>query len=298
MRRSSDPSCRRAGGAFRFAVTACLVTACAAPAATPSADGAAGNTPVLAWPAHVPLADTLPADEAGARVRRGRALLAATRDSLPGYVGNALRCTSCHLEDGRRADALPWVGVVARFPEYRARNALVNRIADRINDCFERSLAGRPLPHDSDALRDMTAYLAFLSRGVPPGVRMAGQGAPPVTVTTADPGRGEAVYRNDCVRCHGADGEGTPLAPPVWGEGAYSIGAGMGRPSKAAAFIRANMPYDRPGTLSEQEALDVAAYINAQPRAAFAGSARDWPFGGAPVDVPYSTAGRTPRDPP
>ncbi|HEX5970635.1 MAG TPA: hypothetical protein VFY85_01845, partial [Gemmatimonadaceae bacterium] len=32
-----------------------------------------------------------------ASIRRGHALLIATRDSLPGHVGNNLRCTSCHL---------------------------------------------------------------------------------------------------------------------------------------------------------------------------------------------------------
>ena len=38
----------------------------------------------------------------GAAIRRGRALLVATRDSLPGHVGNQLRCVSCHLDEGRR----------------------------------------------------------------------------------------------------------------------------------------------------------------------------------------------------
>ena len=35
----------------------------------------------------------------------------------------------------------------------------------------------------------------------------------------------------------------------------------MARQERAAAFIRRNMPVDRPGTLSDQEAYDVAAYI-------------------------------------
>jgi thiosulfate dehydrogenase len=72
----------------------------------------------------------------------------------------------------------------------------------------------------------------------------------------------------------------------------------MGRPRTAAAFVRANMPFDQPPgtvTLSAQEALDVAAYINAQPRPDFARRSGDWPFGGAPADVPYDTPGRTAR---
>ncbi len=255
-------------------------------------DGAAR---VADWPVNVPLADTLPDDEHGRRIRRGRAILAATRDSLPAHVGNQLRCTSCHLDDGRRPDALPWVGVMSRFPQYRARNAQVNQIGDRVNDCLERSMVGRALPHDSEALRDIVAYFTFLSRDVPHGVRIRGQGAPPVTAAVGDLARGARVYASTCARCHGGNGAGTPDAPPLWGAGAYSIGAGMGRPRTAAAFIRANMPHDQPRgqpTLDEQAALDVAAYVNAQARPDFARKAGDWPFGGAPADVPYGTAGR------
>lgn len=271
------------------------------------ADGVPGPTPVVGagaapratpWPARVPNADTLPDDAHGRLVRRGRAILGATRDSLPTYTGNALRCTSCHLEDGRRRDALPWVGVLARFPQYRTRNALVNRIEDRVNDCFERSLGGRPLPHDSDAMRAIVAYFAYLSRGIPHGTSLSGQGAPRLTFEgPADPVAGARVFAATCARCHGAAGAGTALAPPVWGPHAYSIGAGMGRPRTAAAFIRANMPYDQPAdrpTLTPQQAYDVAAFIDAQPRPDFARKADDWPRGGAPPDVPYATAGRTP----
>lgn len=273
-----------------------LTAACASPTSdAPPAAAAALTAMTAEWPVNVPLADTLSDSELARQIRRGRAILANTRDSVPANVGNALRCTSCHLDDGRRKDALPWVGVMARFPQYRARNAQVNDIDDRINDCFERSLAGRALPHDSDALRDIVSYLRFLSHGVPYGARLAGQGAPAVSVTEGDSIRGAAVYATTCVRCHGADGQGTPLAPPVWGDRAYSIGAGMGRPRTAAAFIRANMPIDQPvgqPTLTEQQALDVAAYVNAQPRRDFAPKGRDWPFGGAPADVPYETAAR------
>lgn len=258
-------------------------------AAGPAASAATLARPVAAWPSAVPRADTLPDTERGRRIRRGLALLTATGDSLPEFVGNGLRCTTCHLDDGRRENGLPWVGLVSRFPQFRTRNAFMNQIEDRINDCFQRSLSGQALPHNSDALRDMLAYFQFLSAGIPPGYRVAGQGAPAVSVTAGDLARGEAVYVANCVRCHGANGEGTALATPLWGDRAYSAGAGMGRPSSAAKFIRANMPYDSPN-LTEQQAYDVATYINAQPRRGYPAGIADWPFGGAPVDVPYPTA--------
>jgi len=76
-------------------------------------------------------------------------------------------------------------------------------------------------------------------------------------------------------------------APPVWGHGSYNIGAGMARVSVAAAFIKSNMPRGWGWSLTDDEAFDVAAYINSQPRPDFPGKARDWPNGGKPADVPY-----------
>jgi thiosulfate dehydrogenase len=256
-----------------------------------AANAVASNAPAP-WPVNVPRADTLPADASGRQIRRGLALLTNTRDSIPAHVGNALRCVSCHLDDGRRANALPWVGVLARFPQYRTRNAVINQIEDRVNDCLERSLAGRPLPRDSEQMRAIVAYFEFLSRGVPYGRKVVGQGAPAVRAEVASLANGETVYATSCVRCHGVAGEGTSLAPPLWGAQSYNNGAGMGRPRTAAAFIHANMPLDAPN-LSAQQALDVATFINAQPRPVFARASADWPFGGAPVDVPYATAGRS-----
>jgi thiosulfate dehydrogenase len=63
----------------------------------------------------------------------------------------------------------------------------------------------------------------------------------------------------------------------------------MARVSIAANFIRAAMPYDRPGSLTPQQAYDVAAYVNAQARPDFAGKANDWPNGDAPADAAYAT---------
>jgi thiosulfate dehydrogenase len=235
----------------------------------------------------------IPAGALGVSIRRGRALLHATRDSLPGFVGNQLTCTSCHLDFGLRAHASPWVGVYGRFPQYRARNARTNIIEDRINDCIQRSLAGKALPPDGPDMRDMIAYMAWLSRGVPVGADVEGQGFAMLTPLEADPARGERVYADGCARCHGDDGHGTLLGPPVWGPGSYTIGAGMARVRTAAAFIRRNMPRDTPGLLTDQDAFDVAAYINSRPRPDFPGKENDWPLGDPPPDVAYETrAGR------
>ena len=79
------------------------------------------------------------------------------------------------------------------------------------------------------------------------------------------------------------------MAPPVWGARSYNIGAGMARARTAAAFIRDNMPFDQPGTLTDQQALDVAAYVNAHGRPDFPDKVHDWPNGDPPPDVAYPT---------
>jgi len=237
-----------------------------------------------------PADSLIPDGPLGVAIRRGRALLLATRDSLPGHVGNGLRCVSCHLDAGRRATG-SWVGVFARYPQYRARSATVETIEYRVNDCFRRSMNGSALAVDGPDMRDIVAYLWFLSRDVrvappQPSNRLAKWGG-----LTPDTAVGARVFAATCAKCHGPSGEGTAVAPPVWGPQAYNIGAGMARVRTAAAFIRDNMPFDQPGTLSDQQAIDAAAFINAQSRPDYPDKAHDWPHGDAPPDVAYPTLG-------
>lgn len=238
------------------------------------------------------LAD-VPPGEIGVAVRRGRALLEHTRDSLPQFVGNGLRCTSCHLDGGTRRNVMSWVGVYARFPQYRSRSGAVIDLEERIGDCFERSLNGKSPAYDSREMRDMIAYMAWLSRGTPVGRETEGQGIPPLAPVTPDTAAGRRTFLAECARCHGEDGQGLiPPATPLWGPRSYNIGAGMARLRTAAAFIRAGMPYDRPNTLTPQQAYDVAAYMNGHSRPDFKGKEKDWPNGDPPPDVAYPTTAR------
>jgi thiosulfate dehydrogenase len=218
---------------------------------------------------------------------RGRAILLATRDSLPRNVGNSLRCASCHLDNGLRRNAMPWVGSYARFPQYRARSGKVDLIEDRINDCFERSMNGKALVPLGRDMRDIVAYLAFLSIGIPVGAQMEGQGLARLKPLDGDLKRGVAVFASTCTRCHGANGQGTALAPPLWGAHSYNLGAGMANIITAASFIHALMPIDGTQRLTEQQAFDVAMYINTRPRPDFSGKVHDWPKGGKPAGSEY-----------
>ncbi len=231
----------------------------------------------------------IPSGPYGDAVRRGRALLTATRDSLPRHVGNRLRCTSCHLDAGRRETG-SWLGVFARYPQYRARSGTVETIEYRVNDCFRRSMNGAALDPAGPDMRDIVAYFAFLSRGIavasPVGANARLQ---KWAGFTADTAAGARVFAATCAKCHGPMGEGTAGAPPVWGPESYNVGAGMTRVRTAAEFISRNMPFDTPGTLTDSQAFNVAAYVNARPRPDFRGKENDWPNGDPPPDVAYPT---------
>lgn len=252
-------------------------------------DSAAWRPPVLA---------ALSNDSLSNAVRRGHALVTATADSLPRFVGGNLRCTSCHLDEGRRGTAAPLTGVFARYPKYIDRSGAVVSMEDRVNYCMTRSLAGTKLPNDSREMQDIIAYLAYMSRGVPIGAHLPVEGMPAMPRGDGDTSRGAEVYRASCARCHGADGAGMAKVPALWGPLSFSIGASMARQERAASFIRHNMPFDKPGTLSDREAYDVAAYITSKPRPDLPEKARDWPFGKAPADVPYDTKGHKAFRPP
>jgi thiosulfate dehydrogenase len=212
---------------------------------------------------------------------RGLALLQHFNDSLPRNAGNALRCTSCHLDDGRRGTAMSWIAVTSRYPKYRSRRGAVENIEQRVNDCITRSLAGRALPEGDAAMLDIVAYLESL--------RAERRPAPPDSVLlVGDTIRGQRLYGTQCARCHGANGEGG-AAPAVYGAQSYSVGAGMARQYMLATFVRWNMPYDLAGTLTAQDAADVAAWLLRRPRPDHPGKERDWPKGDAPADVAYPT---------
>ena len=238
-----------------------------------------------------PAVDSTPDDPFEVAVYRGLALLTHTPDSLRAYVGGNLKCTSCHLDEGRRANAAPLTGVAARYPKYMDRSNAVVPIEDRVNYCFTRSLAGSKLPPDSREMQDIVAYLSFISRGVPTGEHVRGEGMAKMAALKGDSLTGAKVFADNCARCHGADGAGVGPVPAVWGAKSFSIGASMARPERAASFIRHNMPFDKPGSLTDQQAFDVAAFITSQPRPDSPGKENDWPGGGAPVDVPYNTTG-------
>jgi len=251
------------------------------------ADAASGK-PSIKMPDEL----TIPDDEYSAAVRRGLQLANHTYKELPNNVGNQLNCTSCHLGNGSEAYAAPWNNMPSVYPIYRSRAGRVNTIQERINGCFERSMNGEALVLDSDDMNAMVSYMNWLSQDMPFGVSPEGRGFVKVDKELEpNPETGKKLFAEKCSVCHGADGEGqynadgTYLYPAVAGDKSFNDGAGMARTYTAAAFIKGKMPFGQGNTLSDQEAVDIAAYFTHLPRPVKANKDKDWPNGDAPKDV-------------
>lgn len=222
---------------------------------------------------NAPLESSIPGGPRGMAIRQGKKILNETGELLPKNVGNALNCSSCHLNSGTVPKTAPFVGLWGVFPEFNQRDGRVVTLSQRINDCFERSMNGRSISYTSDEMISMLAYMQWLSTGVPTGQSVDGRGFGKIDLTLhPDSVKGKSLYAQKCASCHGAEGGGLKLPagnyifPPLWGDHAFNDGAGMARTSTAAAFIRYKMPEGAAGSLTDQEALDIAAFFTQQPR--------------------------------
>lgn len=150
---------------------------------------------------------------------------------------------------------------------------------------------GTALPYNSAEMNNILAYMQWLSTSVPTGTSVKGRGFGPVDQKLKpDAAHGKQVYAAKCASCHGAEGLGVKNAtgyafPPLWGKDSFNDGAGMARTFTAAAFVKHNMPLGQGGTLTDQEAIDVAEFFTHQPRPVYSGKAKDWPKGDKPKDA-------------
>jgi len=220
-----------------------------------------------------PSVHEIPEGHEGRLIELGRLIFTDTQTYAARYVGNGLNCSNCHLNEGRKPMSAPLWAAYGRYPQYRNKSRQVVTFEERLQDCFRFSMDGLAPTLDSNEIKALTAYSHWLSKKVPVGVRMQGQGFASTTMTEAPSAvRGELVFRQYCERCHGADGlgrkrpDGGYQFPPVWGSDSYNRGAGMHRVPTCAAFVKANMPLGQGLTLTDTQALDVCEFIHYQDR--------------------------------
>jgi thiosulfate dehydrogenase len=212
----------------------------------------------------------IPSGREGDLIRYGRDLIAHTRQYAGKYVRAGMDCSACHIDAGTKPHGGSLLGIYATFPQWNKRSKRFIMLQDRLQECFLYSMNGVAPSANSREIIAMTAYIAWLSRGAEVGKGFANQGF--VTVHAAhapDKANGAKIYAQKCATCHAANGAGNPTAgfPPLWGPTSFNTGAGMN--TKMAAFVRANMPLNAPGSLSDQEAADVSAYVLSHPRPKF-----------------------------
>jgi thiosulfate dehydrogenase len=223
-----------------------------------------------------------PEDEFGEMVAMGESIFSNTysHEVSGKYVGNTQVCEGCHLDAGRLAGASPLWAARINYPAYRKKNDQVNTLVERVQGCFRYSMnapaseVGTVPSADSRTIRALLSYMHWLATGAPVGDKdIPGRGYPKLEKTADgfDPERGAVVYAKHCAICHGEKGEGgyagaEMVFPPLWGEHSYNWGAGMHRIDTAAAYIQANMPLGNYLALTDQQAWDVAAFMNSRER--------------------------------
>lgn len=221
-------------------------------------------------------------------------------DPAKRLTGNGLDCASCHLESGTVPGTLTLLAASSRYPRFSGRDGGERDLRDRINGCMQRSMNGHPLDRDSIEMIAMEKYIVGLGQQFSLMSEAKTVSDEPALfeepARRADTEAGRLVYESKCRVCHGYNGEGLKessdaldgyLFPPLWGPASYNNGAGMNRVLTAARFIKARMPLGAPD-LSDDEAYDVSAYINSQPRPEKANLAEDYPeLFRKPVDSPY-----------
>jgi thiosulfate dehydrogenase len=243
-------------------------------------------------------------DEQGKMIEYGRELIMRTSAYLGPkgsvkQISNGMNCQNCHLDAGTKPFGNNYSAVASTYPKFRARSGSEESIEKRVNDCFERSLNGEALADDSKEMKAIVSYINWLGQDVQKGKSPKGSGLVELAFLDrpASKENGKLVYDQKCVVCHGKNGEGIALAdgtgwqfPPLWGEHSYNAGAGLYRLSRFAGYVKANMPlgatYDQP-QLTDEEAWDVAAYVNSLPRPV-KDLSNDWPdISKKPLDHPF-----------
>ncbi|MCB1671035.1 MAG: c-type cytochrome [Gammaproteobacteria bacterium] len=257
----------------------------------------------LLWrPAAVQDPASEPSVEYGRRLLRETAALLGPGHEDPAmqYTGTYMDCASCHLDTGTRPGTLSLLQSATQYPRFSGRDGGERDLRDRINGCMTRSMNGRELSRDSLEMLSMEMYIRQLNEQFGVMGESRRQSGEPATFAepdrAADVAAGELVYQERCQVCHGEDGEGLAastdmaegyLFPPLWGPDSFNNGAGMTRLLTAARFIKARMPLGQPD-LTDDEAYDVAAFVNSHERPQRANLEQDYPdLTNKPVDSPY-----------
>jgi len=220
------------------------------------------------------------------------------KDGRPSLArGRVISCANCHAQGGTIPYAWPFFRTLTFYGlreqgdqgVYFGGLAYHRDARTRARDCGLECGGEVNLPEDSYEMDALIAWMAAVRDGIYPGEgllipafktkddvdRIPGARVPlfhDVLDMQGDAVRGKALFSNRCAVCHGKDGqgqwggEGGYRIPPLSGDSSFSHAGGPLMVPVGAAFIHRNMPLSEPGMLSEQQALDIMAYVATLPR--------------------------------
>lgn len=258
-----------------------------------------------------PLSDSaLNSNPLAKEIRWGFKIFTNTPQEAPRLTQSSLSCNNCHLNGGQKEKAMPLVGIATVYPEFNKRSGRLFSLEDRIVGCFTRSQNGLALGQakgrtadtteartDSPEVLALAAYLTWLSTGIELGAKLPWRGQNVIAnekllpMDKLDPAIGEALFKEKCSSCHGEDGQGVQIGDkkpgPLWGPNSWNDGAGAARVYTLAGIIRYAMPYLNPGSLTDEEAQYIAAFINSKARPEFPYKSEDYKMDKLPPDAVY-----------
>lgn len=219
----------------------------------------------------------------------------------PLYSGQITNCSACHAQGGTVPHAWPFFRTATHFsmrqdlnhPPQINEGELYGALGywrDTITvnkDCGINCAGQGEIPKNSYEMDALVAWTYAVRDGIYPGEGLIDAFKLPENVTKipgaripvfasvlddenfkADPVAGKVAYDRTCSSCHGKEGLGKwssrsgYTVPPVAGSGSHSKAGGPYMVPVLAAFIKRQMPLSQPGSMTEKEAIDIAAYIN------------------------------------
>ncbi len=193
-----------------------------------------------------------------------------------------MNCTSCHLNGGTKEYAAHMADAAVNYPMVYSSQNIVYTNRMRIARCYAHSINEVLYGSNSEFYKLIGLYIAWIGEKnqLPVGTVRASRGVHNIRGTAAQHASnmaGQKAYVEKCQQCHGPAGYGTDKydndpflhPPPITGSDSFVRTATMSYPERFASFIQNNMP---PGSthehpqITEQEALDIAEFIQAQTR--------------------------------
>jgi hypothetical protein len=128
-----------------------------------------------------PLEQEIPYTREGDLIRYGRQLITQTAyylgpSGIVAHKSNGMNCGNCHVLAGTQNFGNPFSAVRSSYPRFRDRSGKVESVAFRVNECMQRSLNGQPLDSTGEEMQAIVAYVRWVGKDVPEGIRPAGAG--------------------------------------------------------------------------------------------------------------------------